>query len=170
MLACLRYRSWLGAFLDGELNQRESEAVEAHLRKCVTCSTVLQGLRLLGPVLRTLETPAPPSDLASRILTAAWARQQTGKTSPEVIRFRKVPQPAWTWALRGATTAALIIGLSAGTYMGWTVFRNTDSARPSAGASSNQPFESLLFSLDALSAAPRGSIEAATLELLESRR
>ena len=170
MLSCLRYRSRLGAFLDGELNQRDSAAVQAHLRKCATCSAVLQGLRLLGPALHTLETPAPPFDLTSRILTAARGRRQAGETIPEVIRLHKAPQPAWTWALRGATAAALIIGLGAGTYMGWTAFRNSGSAQPSTVATLNAPVEGLVYSLDALSAAPRGSIEAATLELLESGR
>jgi hypothetical protein len=54
--------------------------------------------------------------------------------------------------------------------MGWTAFRNSGSAQPSPVATLNAPVEGLVYSLDALSAAPRGSIEAATLELLESGR
>ena len=170
MLSCLRYRRRLGAFLDGELDQRESKAVEIHLRKCMSCSAVLQGLHLLGPALHTLETPAPPLDLASKILTAARGRRQTGETITEVIQLHKNPQSAWTWALRGATAAALIIGLGAGTYMGLTTFRNGDSGQSLAGVKLNEYVEDPLYSLDALSAAPRGSIEAATLELLEGGR
>jgi hypothetical protein len=39
-----------------------------------------------------------------------------------------------------------------------------------AGVKLNEYVEDPLYSLDALSAAPRGSIEAATLELLEGGR
>jgi hypothetical protein len=68
--------------------------------------------------------------------------------------------------LKSATAAALFFGLTMGAYMGWTSSRDIGSVRPDPMAAQEAVKESL-YALDVLSAAPRGSIEAATLALLE---
>ena len=170
MFSCMRYRRHLGAFLDGETSRRENEAIAGHLEKCAACRAVLRELRELGSALHVLETPAPPSDLISRISAAARTRLQTDGNSPEDARFSHGLLPSGTWAFRVVSTAALLIGLSLGTLMGWTIFRDGVPAGSSTATVLQEPADGSLYALDALGAAPHGSIEAAALAIMEDDR
>jgi len=169
MISCVRYRKRLGACLDGELSLREQASFQRHLAKCGSCRTALDGLRKLGPLLLPLDVPPAPATLTSRILAEAHTRQMR----------RSVVNPRWSWwdaltpqswALRGATTAALIGGLTMGAFMGLTTYRDGRMTQLSTAKPGSERAENPLYDLDILSGVPKGSIESAVLALLEDRR
>lgn len=56
-------RARLSEYLDGELEPRSREEVEAHLAECDACRTVLEGLADVRARARTLEDRTPDRDL-----------------------------------------------------------------------------------------------------------
>lgn len=166
MLACFKYRKRLGAFLDKELSGREQGLLEQHLSRCASCRAVLEDLRRLAPLLVALSASPAPDSLTVRILAAARARQ--------IQKSRGLPahwwQEMWSiqpWAIRGATAAALVIGLTMGGYMGWSGFHNDRLAHSSAGEYGFEVGSGPLYAFQTLGAAPQGSMVAATLALAE---
>lgn len=168
MWSCAGNRKRLNAYIDGELPERTRCSVERHLAGCESCRAVLDGLRGLEPYLQTLDTPSVPAALISRILSEASLRRRKVAENRDNRWWRIVwPQP---WLVKGATAAALIVGLAIGTFMGWTSYRDSGTGQLMAVATKNEDIESNLYAFDVLSAEPRGSIEAATLALLDTGR
>jgi len=91
MLSCIRYRNWLGAFLDGELKHRESEAIAVHVAKCAACQKRLEDIRGLEEVLHgTLLVPPLSDGLAARVM-----REAREKRRSEVVPARPFPPIGW---------------------------------------------------------------------------
>jgi predicted anti-sigma-YlaC factor YlaD len=160
MLSCILYRKRLGAYLDEELPREKRMAVENHLKQCVSCRTALEALQGLGPVLQTIETPYPPSDMISRIMSEARDLRiaRARKTINAVDWGSTMP---WAWAFRGATAVAVILGLTMGSFMSWNTLqggRTPWSDREISGEPA--------YTLDALGDVYKGSLEAATMGLL----
>ncbi len=166
MWSCAKSRKYLNAYLDAELPERTRREVERHLAECPACRLEFDGLRGLAPLLENDEVPPVPSGLSARILAEATFRQkrkEAGKTSGcEWLEFLFQP-----WLVRGATTAALVLGLAMGTLMGWTSYLRPDSAQ---WMTTNENAAGNMYAIDVLGAEPRGSIEAATLALLDDGR
>jgi anti-sigma factor RsiW len=156
----------LNAYLDGELPERTRREVECHLAGCPACLLEFEGLRGLAPLLGNDEVPPVPVGLSARILAEAALRQkrkEAGKTSGgEWLEFLFQP-----WLVRGATIAALVVGLAMGALMGWTSYLRPDSTQWIA---TNESVARNMYAFDVLGAEPRGSIEAATLALLDDGR
>jgi len=169
MLSCIRCRKRLGAYLDGELSERQQTLLDRHLPGCGSCRAALNAMRGLEPLLGKLDVPPAPTTLTSRILTEVYARQGSQVAGSRFLSWRQVLTPHF-WVVRRATAAALIAGLTIGAYMGWARYGDSGSARPAATAAWNEPVDETLYAFDVLSAAPQGSIEAATLALLEDGR
>ena len=110
--------------------------------------------------------PPVPSGLSARILAEAAVRQKRKEA-------RKMSGGEWfeflfqPWLVRGATTAALVVGLAMGALMGWTSYLRPDSTQWIAA---NESVARNMYAFDVLGAEPRGSIEAATLALLDDGR
>ena len=80
MLSCVRYRSRLGAFLDGELNRRKSNAIAAHVAGCAACQKRIEDIRGLEGVLRSASlVPALPDGLAARVMAEARRKRRAEK-------------------------------------------------------------------------------------------
>ncbi|WP_289019093.1 hypothetical protein [Desulfobacter postgatei] len=112
--------------------------------------------------------PPVPTGLSARILAEAAVRQkwkECQKTSGWQWR-EFLLQP---WLLRGATTAALVVGLSVGALMGWTSYLRPDSVQWMIMATDKKAARNM-YAFDVMGAEPRGSIEAATLALLDDER
>jgi anti-sigma factor RsiW len=166
MSSCSRNRKRLNAYIDGELPQQARHSVAQHLAECTSCRTVLHGLRGLEPYLQTLDTPSIPAALTSRILSEASLRRRKVAKNRNNWWWRTIwPQPL---LVTGATTAALVVGLAMGAWMGWTSYRNTGSGQLIAVTTKTDGIASSLYAFDVLSAEPRGSIEAASLAFLEN--
>ena len=168
MLSCMKYRKHLNTYLDNELRDRKRNAVERHLSVCPSCRAVLKALQDLEPVLQAANVPPPPADLTSRILETARRvrKNSTDKSIPQ--RAEQLLFPGWV--LRGATAAALIIGLSIGGFMGWRSFGTDGYIRPGMMISKKTSPDSLAPAFDVLAAAPEGSIEGATMKLMAVKR
>jgi anti-sigma factor RsiW len=169
MSSCSRNRKRLNVYIDGELPEQARHSVARHLADCESCRTVLDGLRGLEPYLQTLlDTPPIPAALASRILSEASLRRRKVSENRNSWWWRAIwPQP---WFVTGATTAALVIGLAMGAWMGWTSYRDAGSGQLIAGPTQTDGTASSLYAFDVLSAEPHGSLEAASLAFLENGR
>jgi anti-sigma factor RsiW len=168
MGSCNRNRKRLNAYIDDELPERMRSAVEQHLAECAPCRTAMEGLRGLAPLLQALDAPPVPAALTARILAEASWRKRRALEKPIRWRWRAwLPRPR---VFTGATTAALVVGLALGTYMGWTRYRDAGSGPGLAMATKNESIEGGWYAFDVLGAEPRGSIEAVTLALLENER
>lgn len=76
----------LSAYLDGELSERETTAVEAHLATCADCARALDALRATAREVRALEDPVP-SEQDSWALRAAVARARRRAEQPRSVQF-----------------------------------------------------------------------------------
>lgn len=158
----------MNAYLDGELGGKEREAVKRHLADCQSCRTVLQSLDDLEPALLAAGVPPPPSDLTSRIMSVASADRSSGAKKPS----RRLTDKLWfpDCLLKGATAAALIVGLAMGAYMGWHSFGAEKRVRSGTTGSVDLSADNLLYVYDVMRAAPSNSIEAAVFRLLNHER
>jgi anti-sigma factor RsiW len=157
MWSCAKNRKHLNAYLDNELPDRALREVERHLAGCPACLLELDGLRELEPLLENGGVPPIPAGLPARILAEAALRQKRKECQKasgwEWLGFLIRP-----WLVRGATTAAL---------MGWTSYLRPD---PAQWMATNESVARNMYAFDVLGAEPRGSIEAATLALLDNGR
>jgi hypothetical protein len=116
--------------------------------------------------LENNDVPPVPAGLPARILAEAAVRQkreQVQKMSGrETQRFLFRP-----WLATGATTAALIAGLAMGAWMGWTSYLGSGSA---PWMTPHEVMAENMYAFDVLGAEPQGSIEAATLALLDDKK
>jgi anti-sigma factor RsiW len=168
MWTCTKNRKHLNAYMDGELPDQALREVERHLAGCPACLLELNRLRELAPLLEKDEVPPVPAGLSARILAEAAVRQkrkECQKTSGWQWR-EFLFQP---WLVRGATTAALVVGLSVGALMGWTSYLRPDSVQWMIMATDEKAARNM-YAFDVMGAEPRGSIEAATLALLDDER
>lgn len=168
MLSCAKNRKHLNAYMDAELSARISREVERHLAECAACRLEYDGLRGLAPFFGNDEVPPVPAGLSARILAAAALRQKR-KEAPIAAGWGWREFLFRPWLVRGATTAALIVGLVMGAWMGWTS-RHGPGGGHWATLANNEHVARTIYAIDVLNAAPRGSIEAATLALLDVGR
>lgn len=102
---CEQMLELLSARLDGELNQTEEQAVQAHLEQCPECRALWEQISALQFSLDDLETIPAPEDFAQGVM--ARVRQESRR--PKVVPLWKHRQVK---ALMGvAACAALIVGL-----------------------------------------------------------
>ncbi len=91
MLSCVRCRNRLGAYLDGELNLKECEAVGSHVAKCAVCQKRLEDIRSLQESLNDkLHVPPVPDGFAARVM-----REARRKKWPEAALTRPFPPMGW---------------------------------------------------------------------------
>ena len=139
MLSCLRYRNCLGAYLDGELSLKRSNAVSAHVARCKTCRVTLEDLRRLAPIMHALEVPPVPAGLADHVMALARtraARPQGPVTWSPLEWWRMVSVP-----LRLAACATVLLAFFLGLTLGQEVFLSGNSQVAAAGAASVEGFE-----------------------------
>jgi len=117
-----KYRHQLGAYLDGELNPQESEAIARHLADCATCSAALEEIRRLEPALLTLDAPPSPSGLTARILAEAQGRKVLFTPERSSVSPRFWPLHRWLQELsvpmRAAACAMVLLAFLLGLTMG----------------------------------------------------
>lgn len=166
MWSCAQNRKHLNAYMDGELPERSCCEVEAHLAECSGCRREFDQLLRLAPILANDDLPQVPAGLSKRIVSEAASRQRRKEAGkPAAWGWRTaLSQP---WLIQGVTTVALILGLTMGALMGWTSYLRPDSGQ---WMTTNEDMAKHMYAFDVLGAEPRGSIEAATLALLDDER
>jgi anti-sigma factor RsiW len=104
MNGCEAYNHELDAYLDGELDPRTSEVLQAHLPGCGACSAALGRRECLEHGLRSL----PPVEPSPQFEARFWARLARAEERPSWReRWFRVPRLAWV-----AGGAALVLGLA----------------------------------------------------------
>lgn len=115
---CDQVQELLSAFFDCELASNARESVAEHLRRCPSCSGMLDGFRELSALAKQATDPPPPVD--------GWVRLERSLTEPstDVMALSRRPANAvWrTSSIRRlaiATAATLVIGVGWYGYAAW---------------------------------------------------
>ncbi|MCP4708931.1 MAG: hypothetical protein GY869_09925 [Planctomycetes bacterium] len=160
---CKDVRNNLMVYADGELKGSLVCDIDEHLERCPGCRSVLAREQHLTTML-TATAGAPVSDvLASRIMVQARTPKEPAEELQGKFRFSHCrSQVIWQ---RVAAAAVLVIGLTAGGYMGRNI-RVQPAATPEMQlASQVDPVGT--YKLDYLSNAPQGSLQEVFLNLAE---
>jgi anti-sigma factor RsiW len=162
MLLCLRFRKWLGAYLDGELSLAKRLLIETHLGRCETCRTALEDIRNLESVLLRLEVPPVPVGLAGRVMVLA--REKAAQLQRPVLW-----NPGQWWLTisapgRAASVAMLFAGLITGLALGWRTGWPTEPPGQVCARIQSELLDT--YNLDVLSEMPRGSLADVYLTLV----
>ena len=163
-MSCIGYRKRMGAYLDGELSEREQKSVEAHLTGCVACRAALSDLRALEPLLHVMEVPPIPAGIAAKVVAVA----QTHRSEKATASWN--PFQWWrmtTTPIHAAGIFVLVIGLITGLSIGGTMLpRNDQTASPQV---SMQIDPLNLYNLDYLNDAPDSSLPGIYIALASRR-
>lgn len=127
MSACDQFLPNLCAWLDGELDEEESAAMEAHVAQCASCRALAAQYRRLDAAMAAVE---PPAGLHEHIMRGISAHH-----SPKAKRrfaFGSATAVA-------AAAAALLLAVGSGliTLPQWGASQAADSAAPMAAADVN---------------------------------
>jgi anti-sigma factor RsiW len=158
----------LNAYLDGELAPGAAETLAGHLRSCPACRQALERLQQLDGLLSHLPVPGVPEGFAERVLVRA--RRQVADRRP-VPRTSRNPFRGWAAGSvlgRAAAAAVLVLGLTAGTYLGEQAGRRASGQDLARITSAGDPVA--LYNLDHLSGTPGGSLTQAYLTLVSAPR
>ena len=151
---CRNVKSRLDRYLDGELSDRERDAVQRHVGACSACREALERLRAAGvAVLQLAEPPDVPAGFAQRVIARAARRREQ----------RVLVVPSWrsfSPAMRIAAAAMVMLGLGIGVLMGLDLVRGP--ATPSDVAAADPD---AVYGFDYLSDAPGGSLADAYITL-----
>lgn len=152
-MRCHHVRNILQAYVDGLVPSDIRHRCDEHLADCPHCRALVYRAQHVTDLLMHSELPAVTSGLAERILLHAEAKTQL--------------TPTWKWGWeffwpRVATALTISIVVMVGILMGWDVGALHSTTSQSALPSSNPV---VVYNLDYLSEAPRGSLTQAYLTL-----
>ena len=98
---------WLNAYLDGELNSRQLQHVEAHIAECQVCQAELGSLEQLSSLLQ--EVPAPEFTPSERFATQVNLRLPHGQPAASE---KKILEIGWWMIPVGLLGTWIFIGTS----------------------------------------------------------
>ncbi|MFH1688812.1 MAG: zf-HC2 domain-containing protein [Candidatus Eisenbacteria bacterium] len=120
MIGSCRYERYLTAFADGELPERLTRRVQAHLASCGNCASELDSIRTSDRILRSHGAPAVSDDRWVRFrhelkLELDQVDRESRRTA-KVREARPVHAPAWksAYALTAACVVVLFVILTVG--------------------------------------------------------
>jgi len=171
----------LSEYLDGELDEAERSALEAHLEVCGECRETLQELRAVVALARSLEDRPPAVDLwpgiAERIGGGARGARVIDASAWRPMRTRRV-----TLSIPQLAAAAIAIMLLSGATvwlaMSWSGVGSAEpvvaSSGPAAGPVSltahglGPGYDQAVAELERILEEGRDSLDPATVEVLET--
>ncbi len=108
MRGCRQFGSEVAAFLDRELDARETAAFEAHLDDCGACRSALEATRDLEASLRAL----PPIEPGPRFEAQFWARLARAESARDWRERLRSWQPLqWLGAATAVATLAVLLSV-----------------------------------------------------------
>jgi len=161
-MLCEEVLKKLRAFSSGELAPDVRQAVQAHLKGCVTCRSALERVDVLAGALADVQTPPVPARLAARVMAAARERQARPVTAWNPLRWWRLASSP----IHVAAAAVLVVGLALGLAMGWTTLSAPRTA-PTQEVAQADPLDA--YNVDYLGDAPAGSLADSYLSLVSDR-
>jgi anti-sigma factor RsiW len=169
----------LSEYLDGELDEADRVAVEAHLETCAECATLVSDLRRVIRRARTAKPHSPARDLwpgiAERIGATPPATREVDLASRRVSR-------RWTFSLPQLAAAGIALMTASGGAV-WLlssagqrpVAQPVVTAAPGAPATVNvalrptasQSYAAAVADLEQVLAAGRGRLDSTTVRVIE---
>ena len=161
----------LSEYLDGELKGSERAMLEAHLERCDDCQRTLAGLRRVVIRARSLEDRPPAADLWAGIAERIGAPRRTA-VAPGRRRF--------TFSLPQLLAAGIALAVLSGGGA-WLLHPGaaTVALRPAPAAPADLPvrtvgaptaagsYDAAVYELERVLTAGRGSLDSATVRVLE---
>jgi anti-sigma factor RsiW len=102
---CMKARSRLSVYQDGELELQPSRALESHLESCAFCRAELNALKQTVVTLRRLTPATADAGFSARIMAGL-------RTRPEK-KLRLLPSLAYTLALLAICIGGFLLEISA---------------------------------------------------------
>ena len=161
-MRCEKVRLKIDAYISGVLAPSDRSSIEDHLKACAGCRRAIESAQQLVILGRTSPTPPVPEGFADRLV--ALARQRTAQPLPVAA--------AWSFAawwrtvsipVRAAAAAVLVIGLAAGSLLGWSTLQ-APAAPPAQAVSQADLLSS--YGADYLTDAPDGSLAQSYMALV----
>lgn len=163
-MKCKELVDKLGAYLDGELDERTRTWVEKHLQDCSACRREIGELQQLSSYLDDVPGSGVRANFSSEVREKAEERRLVADNIPYALLrdLRRLPNAA-------AAFVAVALGILLGAFMSQSV-AITDAARHAAYARTEQAGEmtEVDYHIQALSATPESSLEQAYLDTVES--
>lgn len=106
---CTKIEKWLSDRIDGELSERKTRAIEAHLEKCASCRSYAASLEKIHDEATSLErvevSPAFWEGFASRLKANLESSRKERKEKRALVL-------SWNWVWSGAALLAVVaVGL-----------------------------------------------------------
>lgn len=101
----------LDAYLDGELDVRESLRVESHLQECLDCRETFLAEKEFHNLVHTTELVAPAPEFAHRCIQAALSREARLRKARPYRRLMSPPWVAASFALASTVAVMLFVFL-----------------------------------------------------------
>ncbi len=98
---CRKYESQFNDYLDGELSSRDREALQSHLKECLTCYRKWSSLQKTHEILHQLPTFNPPKHLIAVVM----ARLKNRRLRERSWFFANFPR----WLPLGVGVAAVLL-------------------------------------------------------------
>ncbi|HYF40739.1 MAG TPA: zf-HC2 domain-containing protein [Gemmatimonadales bacterium] len=179
----MTYDQWtnrLSEYLDGELDEGDRIALEAHLQTCQECSGIVSDLRRVVRRARTVKPYTPPRDLWPAIAA------QIGATSPDKnildLSSRRTAVPRrWAFSLPQLAAAGIaLMAISGGTVWVLSTSGQPESMAPVVVVPSETPamnvasrptasesYAAAVADLEQVLAEGRGRLDSTTVTVIE---
>ena len=134
-MRCGKAQKLISAELDGELDQRLTAALAAHIDECARCQRFRDDVARSDQALEVLPAADPRSDFAARVVAALPDHEESHRGLS-----------GWIIAIRPARAAAAVIGLASGTLLALGMNGSSGmqpAADESADAVLTQSFEAI---------------------------
>jgi anti-sigma factor RsiW len=143
-MKCSQVQRKLSAYLDGEVADKERKVIEEHIKTCTHCSEELASLTELGTTLEGLEGIQVPAYFRTHVTQRI--KDQISLQIPVIEKIRRMVFPI-------AATAAFVISLLFGNYIGRSLYRDVAEITPKESSEIAG-----VFGLNSLSEFPGGSL------------
>ncbi|MDD2586172.1 MAG: zf-HC2 domain-containing protein [Syntrophomonadaceae bacterium] len=111
-MRCEQIQELLSPYMDGMTNEKEKQAVTAHIENCDQCRMELEQLKKASAILCGLDTPQLPEGFAEDLHTRLIDEYNS------ILRHREVKRPKKQgWIAASVAGIALMIGIFASSYL-----------------------------------------------------
>lgn len=148
-MKCSAATKLLSSYLDGELQAKDSERLDAHLKQCRHCADKLESLQAMSNMFAQVQRYESPAGFSARVL----ARLDEEPTSFFTL---------WPIFTRFAETVAILVAITAGIMSGGALISSISSHQKGTVVSA--------LSLDSFEALPPQSLGRAYLVMTEERQ